>query len=58
MAYETKVLLSTLAASISRAETIEEAYSVIVDAANVEGMQIPSYEEAKAKIEEMRKGKK
>ena len=46
MAYETKVILSLLAQSISKVQTIEEAYDVIRNAANVEGIQLPTFEEA------------
>jgi hypothetical protein len=45
MAYETKVILALLARQVGNAETLEEAYSAIVDAANVEGVLLPSYEE-------------
>jgi len=45
MAYETKVILTLLAEYVGRAETVEEAYTVIVRAANVEGVKLPSYEE-------------
>jgi len=45
MAYETKVILTLLAEYIGRAETVEEAYECVVKAANVEGLQLPSYEE-------------
>jgi hypothetical protein len=47
MAYETKVILSLLARQVGNSETLEEAYTAIVDAANVEGVQLPSYEEFK-----------
>jgi len=53
--YETKVLLSLLADNIARAKTPKEAYAVIVAAANVEGVNLPSYEEKLAEIEELRK---
>jgi len=45
MAFETKVILTLLAEYVGRAETVEEAYNVIVKAANVEGLELPSYEE-------------
>ena len=47
MAYETKVILALLARQIGNSETIEEAYTAIVEAANVEGVQLPTYEEFK-----------
>ena len=45
MAYETKVILTLLAEYVGRAKTVEEAYDVIVKAANVEGVELPSYKE-------------
>ena len=55
MAYETKALLSSLAQSILRAETTKEAYAVIMKAANVEGLNIMPYDEAKEELAELRK---
>lgn len=49
MAYETKVILRLLAAQIAKAEDVEEAYDAVVTAANVEGMEIPEYKDAKLK---------
>jgi len=49
MAYETKVILALLADSVGNAKTIEEAYNIIVQAANIEGVKLPSYEEFKEK---------
>ncbi|MCL2405618.1 MAG: hypothetical protein FWC92_08740 [Defluviitaleaceae bacterium] len=54
MAYETKVILTLLAEYVGRAETVEEAYNIIIRAANVEGVKLPSYEE----FQEQLKGKK
>lgn len=45
MAYETKVILALLARCVADAGTVEEAYTAIVEAANVEDVQLPSYEE-------------
>ena len=45
MASETKVILTLLAEYVGRAKTVEEAYEVIVKAANVEGVELPNYEE-------------
>jgi len=45
MAYETKVILTLLAQQVGKAKSIKEAYNAIVRAANVEGMQLPSYED-------------
>ena len=47
MAYETKVILALLARQIGNAETIEDAYTAVVEAANVEGVKLPSYEDFK-----------
>jgi len=55
MAYDTKALLSLIANAIAKSETLKEAYAAIMEAANVEGVSILSYEEAKEKIEELRK---
>ncbi len=49
MTYETKVILSLIARTIGNAKTIKEAYTAVVEAANVEGFLLPSYEEFKAK---------
>lgn len=56
MAYETKVILKLLAQSIGKAKDVEECYDYIVEAANVEGMKLPSYEEYQRHLEE--KGRK
>ena len=53
MAYETKVILTLLAQHIGRAKTIKEAYTLIVKAANVEGVKLPSYEEFQKELEEL-----
>jgi len=45
MAYETKVILSLLAKSVGNSKNIREAYEHIVEAANVEGMKLPTYAE-------------
>jgi hypothetical protein len=52
MAYETKVILSLLAQQISRLKTIKQAYNAIVEAASVEGVQLPSYEDVQKKIKQ------
>ena len=51
MAYETKVILTLLADRIANAKTVEEAYNVIVRAASVEGLKLPSYKEFKEQTE-------
>ncbi|MCL2109466.1 MAG: hypothetical protein FWH20_09015 [Oscillospiraceae bacterium] len=55
MAYETKSILASLANNIAKCQTVKEAYLVIVRTANVEGVNVPSYEEALEEIEESRK---
>ena len=49
MAYETKVILRLLAKQVAKSETLEEAYNAIADAANAEGVIVPSYEDEKVK---------
>ena len=51
MAYETKVILTLLAEYVGRAKTVKEAYDVIVRAANVEGVELPNYEEFLRQLE-------
>ncbi|MCL2574402.1 MAG: hypothetical protein FWE34_07625 [Defluviitaleaceae bacterium] len=53
MAYETKVILSLLADHIGKAKSVKEAYNVVVKAANVEGLKLPSYEEFQKELEEL-----
>lgn len=50
MAYETKAIFSLLADSIGRAKSAKEAYNVVVRAANVEGVNLPTYDEFQAAI--------
>jgi len=45
MTYETKAIFSQLADGIGRAKTVREAYNIVVKAANIEGVQIISYDE-------------
>ena len=52
MAYETKVILALLAQQVGKAKSVKEAYTAIVKAANVEGMQLVSYEEFLKELEE------
>ena len=52
MAYETKVLLMAFAKIIMRAKSMKEIYQAVADMANVEGMMLKPYEEAKAELEE------
>ena len=45
MAYETKVLLALLARYVAKADTLEDAYNAIKTAANVDGVDLPTYED-------------
>ena len=53
MAYETKVILSLLAKNIGKARNVKEAYKAVVDAANVEGLSLPDYDEYQKELEEL-----
>ena len=53
MAYETKAIFSLLADGIGRAKTVKEAYNIVVRAANIEGVQIMSYDEFIEQLKEM-----
>jgi len=50
VAYETKIIFRLLAEAIGRTKTVEEAYTVIVQSASVEGVILPSYEEFQAQL--------
>ena len=52
MDYETKVILSLLAQQVGKSKSIKEAYTAIVRAANVEGLELPSYEDFVKELEE------
>ena len=52
MAIETKMLMPLLSDSIGRAESVREAYSIIVKAANVEGINLPSYDEFRQNLKD------
>lgn len=54
MAYETKVILKLLADGIGRTQTTKEAYNVVVRAANVEGLQLPTFEEFQSELKKER----
>jgi len=51
MALETKVILRMLVTSIGKAKTVKEAYEIVAEAANVEGLDVPSFEEFRKKYE-------
>ena len=53
MPYETKVLLKMMAKFVLRAKSMKDVYSFIAEAANAEGVVLPSYEEAKKQDEEL-----
>jgi len=55
MAYETKVILTLLAQQIGRAKTVKEAYTLVIQAANIEDFKLPSYEEFLKELEELQK---
>jgi len=50
MAYETKVILKSLANQVALAKTAKQAYNMIRSAAEVEGIKLPDYEKARAAI--------
>jgi len=55
MDYETKVILALLADKAAEAKSAEEVYESIRNAANVEGLQLPTYEERQKELAEKRK---
>lgn len=55
MAYETKVILTLLAQQVGKAKTLKEAYTFIVSAASVEGLELPNYEDFQEKVKELEK---
>ena len=55
MAYETKVILISLAELALRTNDIEEIYDTISKMANAEGVILKSYDEAKAEMKEKEK---
>ena len=50
MAYETKVILMSLANQVALANTTKQAFEMIRSAAQVEGLSIPDYEKIRAKF--------
>jgi len=44
MAYETKVILQSLANQIALAKTTKQAYEMVRISAQVEGLSVPEYE--------------
>lgn len=45
MSYETKVILALISKQIGSAQTVRDAYMAVVEAANVEGLELPTYDE-------------
>jgi hypothetical protein len=54
MALETKVLLKLIAHAVATAENLDEAYFAVQNAANVEGIDLPSYEDYRKEIKKLR----
>ena len=50
MAYETKVILMSLANQVALAKTTKQAFEMIRSAAQVEGLTIPDYEIVRANL--------
>lgn len=44
MAYETKVILKMISQIIGNASSLRDAYEKVVDAASVEGLELPDYD--------------
>ena len=57
MAYETKVILTMLANDVVKSKSLEEVYNFIAKAASVEGLNLPTYAEAKKEFKESKKPK-
>jgi len=55
MAYETKVMLALIADRIYLAKDVREAYEAVRSAANVEGLELPSFDD-RAKKEDDNQG--
>ena len=51
MTIETKVILVALSKIIGKSKTVKEAYEALTEIANVEGVVIKTFEEAKAETE-------
>jgi len=52
MAYETKVILSSISTHCLHVKTSKQIYEIVRKMAQVEGMTLPSYDEAMAELEE------
>ena len=53
VSYETKVILTLIAQQVGKAKSLKEAYTAVVTAASVEGLELPSYEEFRKKAKEL-----
>jgi len=53
MAYETKVILKSLANQVAKAKSLREAYEAIRDVANVEGVQLLPYDDVLNRFKEI-----
>ena len=51
MAYETKVILQGISQHCLRVKTSKQVYNVVRKMAQVEGLSLPSYADAKAEVE-------
>jgi len=52
MAYETKVILTLLAQQVAQTQSAREAYALIVRAANVEGLKLPTFDDMVKELED------
>ena len=55
MAYETKVILSSISTHCLHVKTPKQIYEIVRRMAQVEGMKLPPYDEAKAEIDNANK---
>jgi C4-type Zn-finger protein len=51
MAYESKALLASIAEILIKSDTVKEAYKSVAKIANVEGVIMQPYDEAKKELE-------
>jgi len=54
MAYDTKVIIKMMSRLILKAESLEEAYNEVKEAASVEDVTLPDYQDAKEAIQATR----
>jgi hypothetical protein len=52
MAYETKVILQGISQHCLRVKTSKQVYNIVRKMAQVEGLSLPSFEDAKAEVEQ------